>query len=552
MLPLGSPDAAPVTLLDYLPAETLVVLEDPALLEAPPDDAPSAAPLATLLARFQRLELPLLQRGDGGGAARLDGRALGGRLSRPVQDARDRDPRLARRGLHGAPGGGRRAAARSAAPDAGRARSRAVARGHPLEPGGARRWWWASARPGSRFPRSAWSCSARRRSSGPSGGALRRPLFQRGAAIASFNDLAPNDLVVHEQHGIAPLPRPAHAIHGRPRRRLPAAGVRRGRPPLLAGGAARPDLQVHGRARGGGAPGPAGRRRLAAPQGVGAGRAARDGRGAAQALRRRARWPSGRASPTTPPGRGSSRRSFRFEETPDQMRAIEEVKADMVGARPMDRLVAGDVGYGKTEVALRAAFRAVADGRQVAVLVPTTVLAQQHFNTFVERFAPVPGQGGAALALPQPEGAEGGGGRARHGHGGRGDRHPPAPLEGRAVQGPGPAGGGRGAPLRGHPQGAAQAAAHLGGRADAHRDPDPAHPAHGAVRRARPLGHRDAAARPAAGGDGGDRVQPHRDPRGDRAGAEPGRAGVLRPQPHPVARLHDPLHPDPGARRRGW
>ena len=79
----------------------------------------------------------------------------------------------------------------------------------------------------------------------------------------------------------------------------------------------------------------------------------------------------------------------------------------------MDRLVAGDVGYGKTEVALRAAFKAVADGRQVAVLVPTTVLAQQHFNTFAERFGPFPARGGAALALPQPEGAEGGGGGAR-------------------------------------------------------------------------------------------------------------------------------------------
>src|SRR5581483_6340862 len=66
VLPLGAREAAPVTLLDYLPAETLVVLEDPALLEAPPDDAPSVTPLATLLARFQRLELPLLQRGEGG------------------------------------------------------------------------------------------------------------------------------------------------------------------------------------------------------------------------------------------------------------------------------------------------------------------------------------------------------------------------------------------------------------------------------------------------------------------------------------------------------
>src|SRR4029077_760436 len=79
VLPLGSPDAAPVTLLDYLPAETVIVLEDPALLEAPPDDAPSAAPLATLLPRFQRLELPLLQRGDGAGPRiSMGARSVGG------------------------------------------------------------------------------------------------------------------------------------------------------------------------------------------------------------------------------------------------------------------------------------------------------------------------------------------------------------------------------------------------------------------------------------------------------------------------------------------
>ena len=82
--------------------------------------------------------------------------------------------------------------------------------------------------------------------------------------------------------------------------------------------------------------------------------------------------------------------AFRFEETPDQQKAIDEVKADMERERPMDRLVAGDVGYGKTEVALRAAFKAVTEGRQVAILVPTTVLAQQHFNTFSDRFEPYP------------------------------------------------------------------------------------------------------------------------------------------------------------------
>jgi transcription-repair coupling factor (superfamily II helicase) len=82
--------------------------------------------------------------------------------------------------------------------------------------------------------------------------------------------------------------------------------------------------------------------------------------------------------------------AFVFEETPDQWRAIQETKTDMEKAKPMDRLICGDVGFGKTEVAIRAAFKAVMDGKQVAVLVPTTVLAQQHFNVFRERMADYP------------------------------------------------------------------------------------------------------------------------------------------------------------------
>ena len=81
---------------------------------------------------------------------------------------------------------------------------------------------------------------------------------------------------------------------------------------------------------------------------------------------------------------------FPYEETPDQLQAIEEVKEDMEGVRPMDRLICGDVGYGKTEVALRSVFKAVMDGKQAAVLVPTTVLALQHFNTFQARFEHFP------------------------------------------------------------------------------------------------------------------------------------------------------------------
>jgi len=82
--------------------------------------------------------------------------------------------------------------------------------------------------------------------------------------------------------------------------------------------------------------------------------------------------------------------TFEFEETPDQWLAIQDVKRDMETPKPMDRLIAGDVGYGKTEVALRASFKAVMDGRQVAVLVPTTILAQQHYNVFLKRLAAYP------------------------------------------------------------------------------------------------------------------------------------------------------------------
>ena len=82
--------------------------------------------------------------------------------------------------------------------------------------------------------------------------------------------------------------------------------------------------------------------------------------------------------------------AFPFHETPDQLTTVEEVKADMRQTVPMDRLVCGDVGYGKTEIAVRAAFKAVQDGKQVAVLVPTTLLVQQHYTTFAERMGAFP------------------------------------------------------------------------------------------------------------------------------------------------------------------
>jgi transcription-repair coupling factor (superfamily II helicase) len=98
----------------------------------------------------------------------------------------------------------------------------------------------------------------------------------------------------------------------------------------------------------------------------------------------------GTAFPPDSDWQNSFEASFPYQETPDQLTALAEIKNDMRRTRPMDRLVCGDVGYGKTELALRAAFKAVDNGRQVAVLVPTTVLAEQHFRTFGQRFAEFP------------------------------------------------------------------------------------------------------------------------------------------------------------------
>ncbi len=95
--------------------------------------------------------------------------------------------------------------------------------------------------------------------------------------------------------------------------------------------------------------------------------------------------------------------SFLFEDTPDQRKVALEVKRDMEGERPMDRLVCGDVGYGKTEVAVRAAFKAVQDGKQVAVLAPTTILVEQHRRTFEERLADYPVQIGALSRFRTPK-----------------------------------------------------------------------------------------------------------------------------------------------------
>ena len=103
---------------------------------------------------------------------------------------------------------------------------------------------------------------------------------------------------------------------------------------------------------------------------------------------------SGFAYPTDMPWQEEMEESFPYQPTPDQLKATQDVKLDMESDRPMDRLVCGDVGFGKTEVAIRAIFKAVIAGKQVALLAPTTILTQQHYHTLKERFAPYPIQVG--------------------------------------------------------------------------------------------------------------------------------------------------------------
>jgi transcription-repair coupling factor (superfamily II helicase) len=219
--------------------------------------------------------------------------------------------------------------------------------------------------------------------------ALRRPKYQRGAALTAFTDLAVGDLVVHEDHGIGRY-----------------LGLR-----TMSVGEREGDFLLLEYAEGGRLYVPVERLDLVSKYLGGDEAAARlDRMGGASwqrvkesvraALREMAEGllklyaqravAEGHPFTADSPWQREFEAAFRFEETPDQLRAIDEVKRDMQTDRPMDRLVAGDVGYGKTEVALRAAFKAVGDGYQVAVLVPTTVLAQQHWSTFSDRFGPFP------------------------------------------------------------------------------------------------------------------------------------------------------------------
>jgi len=221
----------------------------------------------------------------------------------------------------------------------------------------------------------------------------RRPARQGGAArrgrLAAFGELAPGDFVVHEDHGVARFAGFDTKTVG---------GVTRDYLELEYAGADRVFLPVEQLARisryvgaGDGEPklsklGGRSWERLKAR----ARKAAQELAGELLNLYAERRRHAGHAFPADSGWQLDFEGRFPYRETVDQSEAIDAVKEDMEAPRPMDRLICGDVGYGKTEVALRAAFKAADDGRQVLVLAPTTILAQQHYGTFAERLADFP------------------------------------------------------------------------------------------------------------------------------------------------------------------
>jgi transcription-repair coupling factor (superfamily II helicase) len=205
--------------------------------------------------------------------------------------------------------------------------------------------------------------------------------------------LVPGDFIVHEQHGVGRyLEMTSRTIQGATRDYLVIeyAPSKRGQPPdrLYL-----PTDQLDEVTRYTGGEAPALHRLGGADWVKAKGRARKAVRDIAAGLIRlyQARMASpGHAFGADTPWQRELEDAFPYVETPDQLAAVDEVKADMERAVPMDRLICGDVGYGKTEIAVRAAFKAVQDGKQVVVLVPTTLLSAQHFATFAERYAPFP------------------------------------------------------------------------------------------------------------------------------------------------------------------
>ncbi len=384
VLPLVAAGAGPASLLAFLPADAPVAVEDPAVLE-PADGEPD---LAAALAGRPRVEcgLPVTGLAEAGTAFRLP--------TRSVEGFRGQFRRLAARLGEWRAEGFR---VRLLAGDRQTAeRIREILEDHeldgPLVPtllgpeplavavGGAHA--------GFECPALGLVCLTESELFGARRSVRRRPAYQRGSQLATFADLTPGDLVVHVEHGIGRYAGLVTlAVDGQPGDYLLLDYADGDRLYLPVQRMAAISKYVGGDATGridklGGTAWQKTKESVRAAVRQIAGEllqlyAAR------QVLRGFAVGPDG-------PWQHEFEAAFPFEETPDQLEAIARVKADLERPRPMDRLVCGDVGYGKTEVAMRAALKVALDGRQVAMLVPTTILAQQHWTTFRDRFAPYP------------------------------------------------------------------------------------------------------------------------------------------------------------------
>ena len=383
----------------------------------------------------------------------------------------------------------------------------------------------------------------------------RRRRFRGGAALESVAALKPGDYVVHMDHGIGQFRRMERVRVGEEEFEtlvIEYAGGEMLRVPVYrldlierwvgdADGDDSPPPKLH---RIGGKDWKRAKAEDAEGHPGDGGRAAGAVRGAAggEGLRRSRR---------TPAGSGRWNRAFLYEDTPDQRQATEDVKQDMESRRPMDRLICGDVGYGKTEVAIRAAFKAVQDGKQVAVLAPTTILAEQHLHTFSERLAGFPVRIEAlsrfrtakeqAASLERWRTATWTSSSART-----------------ACSSPTCKFKDLGLLIVDEEQRFGVKQKELlkelrreGGRADADGDADPAHAAFLAARAARHDAHPDAAARPHADHHARAAVG-GRHPRGrDSPRARSRRPGVLRAQPRADDRHRRAADADARARRRG-
>ncbi|HMH51025.1 MAG TPA: transcription-repair coupling factor [Candidatus Acidoferrum sp.] len=391
VLPLPTGSEEPRSLLDYLPASAAAILDAPDLLDADVEESPGRRPLRERLGDRQRVELDVIGEAaapsPGAREFALDTRAVDpftGRFTDLAQALEE----WRREGFR----------VRLVAPDERQAEHlRQILREHAVETSLAGGLDDAvdlgivtgECSSGLSIPALGFILLTEGEIFGARRRTLRRPKYERGSPITAFTDLAVGDLVVHEDHGIG-------RYLGL---RTMNIGERDGDFLLLEYAENNQlylpvdRLDLISKYLGG----DSGAARLDRLGGASWQRVKESVRAALRemaeellTLYARRSVAEGTAFAADAPWQREFEASFRFEETPDQLKAIEDTKRDMEAERPMDRLVAGDVGYGKTEVALRAAFKAVADGAQVAVLVPTTVLAQQHWSTFTDRFAAFP------------------------------------------------------------------------------------------------------------------------------------------------------------------